>query len=208
VAVDYEALNAEQSEAEHDPFSVGRYRQFGKHMMSGAQEVLDVGCATGRGGAALKLLRPHCTIWGLDCVKARLDRLPKDYSHRVVGFSTEVPLPSQSIDVILAGEFIEHLTYADVVLTLKEFRRLLRIGGQLLMTTPYPDYLRLRLTGASTLGGAHLSAHYPKQLAAMMQEAGFGKTFWRGSGRNSLLFGERFPVFSVYGSFLVAGIAS
>jgi hypothetical protein len=42
----------------------------------------------------------------------------------------------------------------------------------------------------------------------MMTEAGFKDVHWRGSGRISRVLGERFPVMSFYGSYLIAGIAA
>lgn len=43
-------------------------------------------------------------------------------------------------DVVVAGEFIEHLVYHDFIFSLKEFFRVLRPGGRLLLTTPNPEY--------------------------------------------------------------------
>jgi SAM-dependent methyltransferase len=206
---DYEALNAAQTAAEFDPFSAGRYRQFSRHLSPAARTILDAGCANGRGGAVLKALRPEIALVGLDCVQDRLDRLPVGvYDDAMCSYASQIDLPDGTFDAVLAGEFIEHLTFADCLLTLAEFHRLLRDSGQLLMTTPFPDYVRLKLTGGSTLGGAHLSAHYPVQLAAMMTEVGFTDIGWCGSGRMSLVLGERFPAMSAYGSFMIWGKAA
>ena len=170
----------------------------------GPIRVLDVGCATGRGGKALKDRRPEIEIFGLDCLQHRLDRLPDVYSGNVCSFTTEIDAPDQSFDAVVAGEFIEHLTYEDGITTLKEFHRVLRAKGRLLMTTPYPDYLKLALTGRSTVGGAHLSAHYPKQLSVLMNEVGFRETQWKPSGKVTRYLGEVFPMW-FYGSFLIWG---
>jgi predicted SAM-dependent methyltransferase len=117
--------------------------------------------------------------------------------------STGIPVSTASFDAVVAGEFIEHLAYADVLPTLAEFRRVLRPGGRALMTTPNPDSLRIKVTRGTMLGGAHLSAHYPKQLAQMMTEVGFRSPAWCGSGKSSTFVGERFPLFDVYGSYLI-----
>ena len=74
------------------------------------------------------------------------------------------------------------------------------------MTTPYPDYIKLALTGRSTVGGAHLSAHYPKQLEVMMNDAGFRDVDWTPSGKVTRLLREVAPLW-FYGSYLIWGDA-
>lgn len=202
---DYRSLNSAQEEAERDPFTIRRYRQFARNLPGGVLKVLDVGCANGRGGTELKRLRPDMELHGLDCLQHRLDRLPGAYDGHVCSFTTEIDAPDGTFDAIVAGEFIEHVTYSDGVRTLEEFWRILRPGGRLLMTTPYPDYLRWTLTGRETVGGAHVSAHYPKQLKVMMTDAGFTHVRWRPSGRMTTLLGDRLPFLWFYGSFLIVG---
>jgi len=63
----------------------------------------------------------------------------------------EIPLASDSFDVIVAGECCEHLQPGDVFSVLYECRRLLRLRGGLLLTTPTPRYLKNRVSGLSVL---------------------------------------------------------
>ena len=94
MSVDYVALNTGQPKAEHDPFTAERYRQFARHIPAGAARVLDVGCATGRGGRALKEVRPELRIDGLDCMRSRLDQLPRDaYAGVVCSYTTAIDAP-------------------------------------------------------------------------------------------------------------------
>jgi len=135
----YEELNLTQPESEEDPFTEDRYRPFCRFFPQKAVRVLDVRCNTGRGGVVLKQLNPHLAIPGLDTVKDRLDRLPKDvYQEGVHCYSTKIPNDDGTYDVVLAGEFIEHIYQADVDQTLGEIFRVLKIGGRLLLTTPNP----------------------------------------------------------------------
>ena len=159
---DYERANLQQPEAESDHFSLGRYQQFAKRALPGAVTVLDIGCGTGRGGEEFARLRPEARLWGIDVVQHRLDALPSVYERGIRGVSTALPTEDGSVDLVLAGEFLEHLSPHDVDPTLCEFQRTLRIGGQLLMTTPNPAYLRLlwvtrastaRVTSPSTTSG-------------------------------------------------------
>ncbi len=124
----YASQNAAQDSAVTDDFSIERYHQFAKHLPSSARHILDVGCAEGRGGQALKVLRPEIELSGLDCVPERLAALPVCYDHAIHGLTNDIPLNDRCCDVILAGEFIEHLYPADVDPTLCEFQRILAIG--------------------------------------------------------------------------------
>jgi SAM-dependent methyltransferase len=202
----YEAENRRQTVAEHDPFTVGRYRQFARfsqRISPPSPVVLDVGCCTGRGGVEYARLRPQARLWGLDVVQDRLDALPPVYAEKIRGLSTSLPLEDSAVDVILAGEFLEHLTPADVDPTLFEFHRVLRIGGRLLLTTPNPRYLRLTLTGGSVYGPGHLTQHYPRLLRARLMTHGFKRVRVLGSGQVSRYLGQRLPVSVLYGSYLV-----
>lgn len=199
----YEVQNAQQDISECDPFTLERYAQFFNFFPKEAIKILDVGCNTGRGGLRLKELNSNLTILGLDCVQERLDALPECYAQRVYGLSTDIPLEDQSVDVIVAGEFLEHLYPADVDKTLCEFQRVLKIGGRLLLTTPNPNYIRNKLSGTSVYGISHLTQHFPKLLRFRLQLHGFSGVKIYGSGKASRHFGWHFPLMFVYGSYLV-----
>jgi hypothetical protein len=62
----------------------------------------------------LKEIDADLEIHGLDCVQDRLDLLPSAYSRRVYGLSTDIRVDDQTFDVVVAGEFLEHLYPADV----------------------------------------------------------------------------------------------
>lgn len=199
----YEELNLLQPESENDPFTEDRYRQFYRFFPKSVSKVLDVGCNTGRGGRVLKSMDAHLMIYGLDAVKDRLDRLPVSvYQERVHGLSTSIPVEDGSFDVVVAGEFIEHLYHRDVDKTLEEIFRILKIDGRLLLTTPNPYDWKRRFRGRSVLGGAHVSQHFPDALKWKLKMMGFANVRVYGSGKVSRYLGSRFPLLSVYGSYL------
>jgi ubiquinone/menaquinone biosynthesis C-methylase UbiE len=151
----YEQLNAGHG---NDPFTINRYRQFFYYFSNNFEWILDVGCNTGRGGNILKKLNANLKIIALDCLKDCLDRLPSGiYEQKLCSYSTEIALEDSSVDAVVAGEFIEHLYFDDVVQTLQEFYRVIKPQGRLLLTTPNPDYLRWKLLGGGVLGGPHVS---------------------------------------------------
>ena len=154
----------------------------------------------------LKTLDPHLCLTGVDCVADRLEQLPPGaYDRAVQGLSTSVPLPDLSVDVVVAGEIIEHLNPADVDQSLHEILRVLRRGGRLLLTTPNPGDIKKRVRGQSVLDDpSHLSQHTVGDLSSRLQRAGFVGIGWRGSGKMTRIIGERWPL-HIYGSYLMWG---
>jgi len=200
-------LNRENKVSEADPFTHQRYQQFVRHFSPGTHEVLDVGCSTGRGGAVMKALLPGLHITGIDCVPERVAALDSQVYHSTIcGFTNDIPMPTDSFDAIVAGEFIEHLPPDAVYPTLCEFFRLLRLKGFLLLTTPNPYYIKNKIAGTSVLGGDHVSQHYASNLKARLKDIGFSGVKIRGSGRVSTILGEYFPIGVVYGSYLVKAV--
>lgn len=199
----YQRQNLLQEGSESDPFTVERYAQFFDKFPQPARHVLDVGCNTGRGGVHLKQLDPGLDITGLDCVKERLDVLPAAYARAILGLSTDIDSPDQVFDVIVAGEFLEHVYPADVDPTLCEFQRVLRVGGRLLMTTPNPYYLKSRFEKRTIYSVGHLTQHYPEVLTLRLKMHGFSNVRLYGSGKMTRHVTQRFPWLSVFGSYLV-----
>jgi ubiquinone/menaquinone biosynthesis C-methylase UbiE len=201
------AANRSQACSETDSFTPERYGQFYSHFPRDAKTVLDVGCNTGRGGKVLKARNPSLEITGLDFVPERIAVLDRNvYTHAVCGSSTAIPAKDASVDVIVGGEFVEHLPPAQVDATLAEFFRVLSLKGRLLLTTPNPKYLKNRLRHLSVLlGPSHLSQHFADCLSFRMRSVGFSNVKVFGSGRVTRYLGQRFPFLSVYGSYLIRG---
>ena len=199
--------NRSQRVSETDSFTPARYQQLRAHFPRHAKNILDVGCNTGRGGAILKALDPTYELTGLDCVPERLAALDKTvYQQVLCGFSNNIAAGNNSFDVVVGGEFIEHVPPSQIDATLAEFFRVLRLKGRLLLTTPNPNYLKNRLKKLSVLQEeSHLTQHYPDALAFRMRLIGFSRISIFGTGRVSSYLGQRFPWLSVYGSYLIQG---
>lgn len=197
--------NREQAVSETDLFTPERYIQMFRHVPPSAVKLLDVGCNTGRGGAQLKALSKNIKLTGFDCVPERIAKLDRTiYDEAICGFSTKIPLSNDSLDAILGGEFLEHVPPADIDTTLAEFFRVLRLRGRLILTTPNPNYLKNKLKKLSVLlEKSHLTQHYPDCLRQRLRTVGFSNVRVFGSGRVSSYIGQRWPILSLYGSYLI-----
>lgn len=208
----YVSLNRDQKEAENDPFTAQRYRQFASCLKNDTPYVLDVGCSTGIGGTSFKERIPGARLVGMDCLASRVEQLPTTvYEKTIVGYSTDLPAEDNTFDAIIAGEFIEHVAPAEVDLTFAEFFRVLKLGGVLLLTTPNPHYVRHAVgpllgrwqADQRVLGGAHISQHFPGVLRLRLRMVGFSSVRLLGSGRVSWFIGQRIPFLPLYGSYMV-----
>jgi SAM-dependent methyltransferase len=101
------------------------------HLRPGMR-VLDVGC--GRGGVLEQLGAAVDRPFGLDpdwrsLAEHRLPDLP-----RAAGTSEAIPLPAESVDLVLSSWVLEHLP--DPARTFAEVARVLRPGGAFVFITP------------------------------------------------------------------------
>jgi len=89
-------------------------------------KVLDVGCVLGKFHAILAQ-KKGIELHGVDVVKA-------DLSNFRVGNAENLPYKNGEFDCLVAGELIEHCK--DKPKALREFNRVLKKGGILLISTP------------------------------------------------------------------------
>jgi SAM-dependent methyltransferase len=205
---DYEQINKLQKNSEDNPLTPARYRQFVRHFPKNPESILDVGCNNGRGGVVMRQLLPqNVKLYGIECVRDRIDQIPPGvYKNVFYGLANKIPLEDNSVDVIVAGEIIEHIQPAEIDAVIFELFRVLKIHGRLLMTTPNPGYLRNRIMGRTVLGDiGHVSQHHPHALKLRLALAGYSRIKLRGSGRAAGYLGERFPCLFPYGIYLISG---
>jgi SAM-dependent methyltransferase len=150
--------------------------------------ILDLG--TGNGAFAKELLAAGCDVVAVDVAEEALRRArarAPGLDARRVEENAPLPLGEDSVDVVWAGEVLEHV--ADVVGLLADVRRVLRWGGTLLVTTPYHGRLALALLGLR--GGIeehfdpyadHLRFFTARSLRGVLADAGFADVMVRGDG--------------------------
>jgi len=146
-----------------------------------ARFVVDVGCASGALGAALKRSRPGLQVRGIEPVKAQADRA-KLVLDDAVGGRAEDPLPAHwpQPDCVIFADVLEHL--ADPWSTLRHWHRILRPGGTIVVSLPnvaHNQVLRGLLRGrwdyedAGILDRTHLRFFTRETALELLEETGF-----------------------------------
>lgn len=98
----------------------------------GDERVLDVGCGNGLYYTRLIQRYPNLRYIGLDLVPTMLEKHPAPQG-LVLGDALDLPFASASFDVIMANHMLFHV--ADVDRALREFKRVLKPSGTLMIAT-------------------------------------------------------------------------
>ncbi len=100
-----------------------------------ARDILDVGCASGALGRALKATRPGTRVFGIEPVAAQAERARRVLDGVLHG-TAEDPLPAEwpAPDCIIFADVLEHLV--DPWATLERCRSLLKPGGTIVASIP------------------------------------------------------------------------
>ena len=93
--------------------------------------VLDVPCGYGEFINKISCSKKYAVDINPDARK----RVNKDVTF-LLSSSTKMPLAKNSIDKIFVSNFFEHLTRSDIEKTIREFKRVLKPGGQVLVLQP------------------------------------------------------------------------
>lgn len=197
-------VNRQQLHSESDTFTADRYRQFARHLPGNKLRVLDCGCNTGRGGSVLRQTLRDAELYGIDLVPERIEQIQGGIYQRLVATSSaDLPFDNGFFDAIVAGEFIEHVSDPDLLATFREFRRVLKPGGTILLTTPNPESYLVKMGRTHIFDEpSHVNIMSPGLLKDKLARCGLKLSQVVGSGKASRYVGEQFPLFNVYGSYL------
>ena len=107
----------------------------------GALKILDIGSQDGT--VCNQLLQFGHEPYGIeivdDLVKASCERFPQ-IDFRCADCEKGIPFDDDFIDVVWAGDIIEHVHHTDVFVN--EINRVLRVGGRFILTTPMHNRLK------------------------------------------------------------------
>jgi SAM-dependent methyltransferase len=122
---------------------VGRWGRARRWLPAGAMRVLDVGCASGYGSAAIAARGPAGrTVIGVepDSQLAETARTRFPWLEMISADASELPFPDDCADAMLLLDVIEHVEAPEQVLG--EAARVLRQGGTLIVTVPHKGLTR------------------------------------------------------------------
>ena len=126
------------------------------------ESVLDLGCGTGTLAIELKKDRPKAKVSGLDADPAILERAKakaKDAGVKISlqqGLANDLPYDARSFDVVVSTLLFHHLTDEAKADTAEEIRRVLRLGGRVLIADwgrPQDPLMRMAFLNVQLLDG-------------------------------------------------------
>lgn len=150
-----------------------------------AEKLLDIGCAAGSLTFLAASLRPNLEIIGVDVsasqvAYARSTIAPVAPKSRFIAItSSGLPFPNDSFDAVTSVELIEHLSKTENARLLHEVFRVLRPGGNWIITTPnyrsaWP-FLEVALNAWSPVkyNEQHLTRFHSQSLREHLEKSGW-----------------------------------
>jgi SAM-dependent methyltransferase len=157
-----------------------------------AKKVLDIGC--GNGFLASRLAQKGYAVTGIDVSPDGVVLAKKAYPDLVFevasAYDNLTDRFGDDFDLVVSSEVIEHLYFPEILL--RSAYSLLRVGGSLIVTTPYHGYLKnLALSLANKWDehhnvqweGGHIKFFSIDTLDSMLRSAGFRNVKFSNAGR-------------------------
>ena len=146
--------------------------------------MLDVGCGEGRHIFGMMQQNPLMQCIGLDMDKRSLEKAEEGYAYFktlsqagvdfLIGSAYSIPLPNNSVDIVICSEVLEHLhEYNDAI---KEIHRVLKPGGKFYASVPasWPEKICWALSKEyQNQPGGHLRIFNQKSLIEEIKLSGF-----------------------------------
>lgn len=152
------------------PDHVARY-DFAVTKVGSAGTVLDLACGVGYGSWIIAEKSNCQRIIGMDISAEAIAYGREFYKHPKIEFRegdcTATGLPAASVDLVVSFETIEHIP--DAPAFLREMRRVLKPGGQLIGSTPNQEQLPFTPEAFPF----HVRHYLPSELTALLGSHGF-----------------------------------
>ena len=139
-------------------------------------KVLDVGCGTGALLQALSLSFPGVVLAGVDLSSEMLGVARSKIASSVKlrqGRAESLPFESKAFDIVVSTSILHYLRVPDDAL--REMKRVLKPGGQVIVSDWCDDYLACRLCDRflRLFNRAHFKTYDSAECVELMKAAGF-----------------------------------
>src|SRR4051795_1725368 len=145
------------------------------------EAVLDLACGTGTLAIEIKKANPKAKVSAIDgdhAILAKAEQKAKEAGVRIGfqrGLSNELPYDGRSFDVVVSTLFFHHLTDEAKADTAEEVRRVLRLGGRVLIADwgrPQDPLMRMAVLNIQLLDGfRNTSSNVAGKLPEFLRDA-------------------------------------
>jgi ubiquinone/menaquinone biosynthesis C-methylase UbiE len=149
------------------------------------ESVLDLACGTGTLAIEIKKAHPKAKVSALDGDKSILARAKSKAKNAGVkidfqrGMSNELPYDARAFDVVVSTLFFHHITDEAKADTAEEIKRVLRLGGRVLIADwgrPQDPLMRMAFINVQLLDGfRNTSSNVAGKLPEFLREAGLSR---------------------------------
>jgi ubiquinone/menaquinone biosynthesis C-methylase UbiE len=138
--------------------------------------ILDIGCGTGYLLHQLSAAFPDEQLSGIDPVPEMLAIARSRLSAAIElheAWAEHLPFAAEQFDVVVSCNMFHYIDQP--IAALREVGRVLRSGGQLIITDWCDDYLACRICGLylRLFGRAHFKAYREQEFIRLLNEAGY-----------------------------------
>lgn len=105
-----------------------------RYRLLGGKKILDVGFGS---GVFLESAPENTKVFGIDINKTAVEAMKEKGFNVEINAANEIHLENESLDGVHCAHVIEHLTIDEVDDMLKEFYRILKPKGRILIATPH-----------------------------------------------------------------------
>lgn len=135
------------------------------------QVILDIGCGRGE---ILRECSVKSEVIGIDFSDASMDFARRQGQPLVKATATHLPFGDEAFNSVLLLEVVEHLSMDDVEKCSNEIRRVLKVGGTVVVETPLVDFpldkiLKAYLKRHKTLGSFYTDWKKPKPVIDLIK---------------------------------------
>jgi len=133
--------------------------------------ILDIGCGRGE---ILRECSVKSEVIGIDFSDASTDFARRQGQPLVKATATHLPFGDEGFNSVLLLEVVEHLSMDDVEKCFNEIRRVLKVGGTVVVETPLVDFpldkiLKAYLKRHKTLGSFYSDWKKPKPVIDLIK---------------------------------------